>query len=89
MEKKWKIPFFLVREYKIFILFSILSMHLKIYKGGIGMVLRGYRLQGTDLTGITQEIKKIRLFLFYRRTIHIWSLISEVELFCLIKADPT
>lgn len=25
----------------------------------------------------------------YRRTIHIWSLISEVELFCLIKADPT
>ena len=30
-----------------------------------------------------------RLFLFYRRTIHIWSLISEVELFCLIKADPT
>lgn len=61
MEKKWKIPFFLVREYKIFILFSILSMHLKIYKGGIGMVLRGYRLQGTDLTGITQEIKKISM----------------------------
>lgn len=51
-------PVFLVREYKIFILFSILSMHLKIYKGGIGMVLRGYRLQGTDLTGITQEIKR-------------------------------
>ena len=25
------------------------------------MVLRGYRLQGTDLTGITQEIKKISM----------------------------